>query len=455
MVAPTLLVMDGISVRRGKSEVLQSVNLMVGEGEVVILKGENGAGKSTLLEAAAGILNLSAGSVHHRGNLIRDDEGRRNQPPPFGLTLQSGGFCQDELVRERVVTAAAVAGSDVDSEWVNEQLLLWDLRHRSDDRIVWLSGGMKRRVGVLAGMVPALLSAEARLVLLDEPSEGLDERSIHTLKTTISQLHGMGHSFLIATHDESLLTLATRVVSVGEKKVSEEPQNEAGVSENQFGEKSEKTPIMGGHNPLSAASLWANGLEMRTNVSTTNRTVAGIISLAVVTGLMIQTPLPTERVWLALLSLTPALISSFVKPGFIGHLSDSRAGDWWNAHLGRRLEMRRPHPTLMVIPFLITLISCYFLLGGFTQQILIASICMAALTLGSAMVYALESQLPRQTASLSMLLLVILIWPFLLTVDLIAMPSADFSLTEATSQVATILVVPTALRLLIPMLSLE
>ena len=105
-----LLELSSLTVKRGKSTVLDSVDLQVTSGDVVVLVGENGSGKSTLIEAAAGILNLSDGKVHHSGQLIRDSDGRRNQPPPFGLALQSGGFSQDEFVSERVTTASSTSG---------------------------------------------------------------------------------------------------------------------------------------------------------------------------------------------------------------------------------------------------------------------------------------------------------------------------------------------------------
>ena len=216
-----LLRVSGISVRRGSRQVLEEVDLEVGRGEVVLLVGENGAGKSTLLEAAAGLLPLNAGEVFHAGEMARDSEGRRNRPAPFGLTLQSGGFCQDELVEERVATAVRVAGHEPDDEWTAERLEQWGLRHRAKDRIAWLSDGMMRRLGVIAGLVPALASDEPRLILLDEPSEGLDETSISTLSQQISGLAAAGHGFLIATHDSELFGLATRTLRISGGNLSE------------------------------------------------------------------------------------------------------------------------------------------------------------------------------------------------------------------------------------------
>ena len=151
-----LLELSSLSVRRGRNMVLNSIDLKISSGEIVILIGENGSGKSTLLEASAGLLPLSNGEVRHSGQLVRDSHGRRNKPSPFGLTLQNGGFSQDELVEERIATAIEVSGSITDADWISSRLDEWGLRHRAKDRIAWLSGGMKRRVGVLSGIVPGL-----------------------------------------------------------------------------------------------------------------------------------------------------------------------------------------------------------------------------------------------------------------------------------------------------------
>ena len=175
-----------------------------------------------MIEAAAGILPPSAGSVEHSGQVIRDFEGRRSQPTPFGLTLQQGGFCEDEVVYDRLATALQVAQKNIEPRWISDRLEEWGLRHREQDRIAWLSGGMKRRLAVLSGLTPALASREPRLLLLDEPSEGLDEQSISTLREQIVGLAAAGHGLLIATHDQQLDDLATRRVVVGENRCVEE-----------------------------------------------------------------------------------------------------------------------------------------------------------------------------------------------------------------------------------------
>ncbi len=445
-----LLELSSLTVKRGKSTVLDSVDLQVSSGDVIVLVGENGSGKSTLIEAAAGILNLSAGKVHHSGQLIRDSDGRRNQPPPFGLALQSGGFSQDEFVSERVATASSTSGRTANEEWVSKRLEEWGLRHRSQDRIAWLSGGMKRKVGIIAGLTPALASDEARLILLDEPSEGLDENSIQTLKSQISSLSSSGHAFVIATHDESLSDLATRRITVSNSSISEE-KVENSKSDSL---KVNSLPISKVDSyALKPQGKWTSTLEKRTRISAINRAVSGMIALVVIVGMLSQIEPPANNSWLALLALTPALISALVKPGYLNLLSDSRAGDWWNAQLGRPLQMSFRIENQFYVPFLLALLSIYFLFGN-TPQMLIVSGGFICCTLASARIHSLESTFPRQGATLVLLLLLILIWPFLLSVDLLAMDGFSIN-NETLTQILAIYLMPLAIWILVPLIASE
>ncbi len=445
-----LLELSSLTVKRGKSTVLDSVDLQVSSGDVIVLVGENGSGKSTLIEAAAGILNLSAGKVHHSGQLIRDSDGRRNQPPPFGLALQSGGFSQDEFVSERVATASSTSGRTANEEWVSKRLEEWGLRHRSQDRIAWLSGGMKRKVGIIAGLTPALASDEARLILLDEPSEGLDENSIQTLKSQISSLSSSGHAFVIATHDESLSDLATRRITVSDSSISEE-KVENSKSDSL---KVNSLPISKVDSyALKPQGKWTSTLEKRTRISAINRAVSGMIALVVIVGMLSQIEPPANNSWLALLALTPALISALVKPGYLNLLSDSRAGDWWNAQLGRPLQMSFRIENQFYVPFLLALLSIYFLFGN-TPQMLIVSGGFICCTLASARIHSLESTFPRQGATLVLLLLLILIWPFLLSVDLLAMDGFSIN-NETLTQILAIYLMPLAIWILVPLIASE
>ena len=197
-----------IEVHRGSSKVLEGASVNIRAGEVISILGDNGSGKTTLIEAFAGILSLRSGEVvwYEGGEpiLVRDSDGRRNPPPPMGLMLQKGGISGDETVFERLSVSLSVAGIHPSEEQLADLLGHWGLLHRSEDRVAHLSGGLRRRLSILCGLAPAVLSETPRVVLLDEPSEGLDDTAKETLKGWIRALSSRKHGVLVATHDKGL-----------------------------------------------------------------------------------------------------------------------------------------------------------------------------------------------------------------------------------------------------------
>ena len=220
MSARTLLSARGLVVNRGARKVLRDVDFSLSEGEVVGLLGVNGSGKSTLLESLAGLHPMTAGSVQRndRGveTTVRDSEGQRGDISGFGLCLQTEGMSGDETVFERIRGACRVAGRADNSEALNEIISEWGLGHRADDRICKLSGGLRRRVAVLSALVPVAMSSEPSVVLLDEPSEGLDQSSRGQLLGWLRALAMRGHGVLVATHDPEVITACDRTITISE-----------------------------------------------------------------------------------------------------------------------------------------------------------------------------------------------------------------------------------------------
>jgi ABC-type multidrug transport system ATPase subunit len=446
-----LFQLNNVSVSRGQQLVLESFSLEADSGEVIILTGENGAGKSTLLETAAGLLSISTGIIHHSGEVIRDRHGRRFRPTPFGLTLQSGGFCQDELVAERVAVAVRAAGFEPDDDWTSKRLDEWGLRHRSGDRIAWLSGGMKRRIGVLAGLTPALLSEEPRLIILDEPSEGLDETSIKLLRDQISGLSANGHCFLIASHDEKLLDLATRNIEVVDGKLVETE------SESPAAEPIEIHPLPAREkNGFYTGNLfaWCTPLEKRTLASTIPSLTSAFIALLLIEGLRNAIDLPEHRGWVAALALAPGFLAALTPPGLLRFLADSRAGDWWNAMNGGPVQMGN-WMFVSVWGAIVSVLAIYLFLGEINEQTLLASLGVGILGFGAARIHALDSRLPRQGATYAKLLLLILIWPFLLLVDFLTRPASTIFDSDVLLQFSQAIAVPLAIFFLLNILASE
>ena len=299
---PELLSMREVTVRRGLSKVIERYSISVNSGEVVLLKGENGCGKSTIIEAAAGLLTLDEGKIEHYGNLFRDSQGRTSKSH-FGLSLQSQTSMCDELVSERV--KAAGTNTDILSKW--------GLAHRSEDRFGTLSGGLKRRVDVLCGLIPAMANTEPTLILLDEPEAGLDSDSIELLARTISELAGSGHGILISTHCNELDVISNRIVKMGEEVIIKEVKHS-----NTF-EKIESYSYSAIKHGLS--------LNLRTMSGFLHNGIVGLLVLGGILALTDTNELSGRL--LTGLIMAPALAAGLAGDPISHLLDEGRARDWW------------------------------------------------------------------------------------------------------------------------------
>ena len=231
----------GLSVTRGTRTVIQKLDLEIFQGDVVSLVGENGSGKTTLIESLVGILPLTEGQVEWFSEkdepiIIRNYSGTRENPYPFGLTLQSDGVCGEEKVTERLITALNVSGIDCSQIEAKQILEEWGMSHRGEDRVSQLSAGLRRRLAVISGMAPAIMCEAPRIVFLDEPSEGLDSFSKGVLKKWISELSQYGNTIVMASHDEEIIACSSRILTIESGEISESKNtiDEGVILERQF-----------------------------------------------------------------------------------------------------------------------------------------------------------------------------------------------------------------------------
>ena len=425
----------GIEVHRGSRVVLKDANFLLERGEVVALAGPNGSGKTTLLEACAGILPLTSGSVIWRtdGNeerVVRDSDGRRNEPPPMGLTLQSDGMCGEETVEERLLVSLSVSGRSSDGNTVSQMLSEWGLEHRRADRVSQLSGGQRRRLAVLCGLAPAALSADSRVVLLDEPSEGLDESGRALLAGWLRALARDGHSVLVATHDEGVVRCADRVLGVRDGNLAES----LGSSE---GEPSRLPEPSQSIDPSTHGSLirWAIRMEMRNPVDTTGRATPALVALLLAYALVGEIDLGhAGSDLLAALVLVPAFITAVVSPALVRRLAEADCGRWWNAVVG---PAARPTYSLIgasiLLPLPLTYISWFVLADSSdvasSSQVLrwlwLPAVVMIDVAAAAAALHLLVADLRRASAAAASLLLLVLVWPFLQLTDALSVIMTD------------------------------
>lgn len=198
---------SGAARRLAARQVLRDVDLVVPRGAVVVLAGPNGAGKSSLLKAIGGRLFLEAGTVEIDGRPAAEAR-RRGR---LGVVPQDIALAGHLSVRENLRLWARLAGAPARglAATIGAALDAIGLGGRAASRVDELSGGMRRRVNVLAGVLhrPAAL-------MLDEPTVGIDDVSRTGLWALLTRLRDEGMGVLVATHDLDELSGLVDAVAV-------------------------------------------------------------------------------------------------------------------------------------------------------------------------------------------------------------------------------------------------
>lgn len=180
---------QGVSQRYGSMTVLHDLHLCLGEGEVLGLFGHNGAGKTTSMKLILGLLAPSAGQVRVLGHAPDDPQVRRQ----LGYLPENVTFYPQLSGRETLRHFARLKGAAPGQ--VDQLLEQVGLAHAVDRRVKTYSKGMRQRLG----LAQALLG-EPRLLLLDEPTVGLDPIATQDLYLLIDRLRQRGASIILCSH---------------------------------------------------------------------------------------------------------------------------------------------------------------------------------------------------------------------------------------------------------------
>ena len=418
-----VLRIKGATVLRGSRTVMEDIDLDIVSGEILCLTGPNGSGKSTLLETLAGLHAPRSGEVamplpDQQSIPIRDSRGRRTPVPGLSIALQTDGACLDETVIERLKTASMVAGKSLADETIHAAMEKWALSHRSEDRLAVLSQGLRKRVSILAAILPAMQSSEPRIILLDEPSEGLDSASRNLLQDSIFSLKDKGHSIVIATHDEAIIEISDRTVEISSGTISVSGSSHS-VGDPPF------TDATHTGNAVSALGRWILALEMRNPVDTVQRIVPALLAIFLLRSIGLDAISDGAPSSLAFYILVPALIAILVRPALIDRLKERRSGDWWRAHLGRSI---RPLSSIVGSPWLLPIPLTYLsfmVLSNSSSDIdpsayawlWLPALSMLDIGAAATAIHMLVSGFERSTAVAASLMMAILVWPFLMLVD--------------------------------------
>ena len=179
--------------RYGALQALAGVSLAVAEGEFFGLLGPNGAGKTTLISIIAGLSRASAGTVRVMGADVVADYRRARRM--LGVVPQELVFDPFFSVRETLRLQSGYFGLRRNDAWIDEIMHHLDLTSKADANMRTLSGGMKRRV-----LVAQALVHRPPVIVLDEPTAGVDVGLRQGLWQFIRRLNQDGHTIVLTTH---------------------------------------------------------------------------------------------------------------------------------------------------------------------------------------------------------------------------------------------------------------
>lgn len=190
---PCAISIEGVSKRFGALQALDNVSFQVEQGEFFALLGPNGAGKTTLISALSGLSRQGSGQIKIMGHDTIHDayQARMN----LGVVPQELVFDPFFTVRETLRFQSGYFGINKNDVWIDELLTRLGLADKADVNMRALSGGMKRRV-----MVAQALVHKPMVIVLDEPTAGVDVELRQSLWTFVQELNDAGHTILLTTH---------------------------------------------------------------------------------------------------------------------------------------------------------------------------------------------------------------------------------------------------------------
>ncbi|MEY3909829.1 MAG: putative transporter subunit: ATP-binding component of superfamily [Pseudomonadota bacterium] len=208
------IVFKNVKKNFGKLEALKGINLTIEEGEFFGLLGPNGAGKSTLINILAGLAKPSSGSIKVMGfDVIQDYQYARRS---LGIVPQELVFDPFFNVREMLRFQAGYFGKGRENDdWIDEVIEGLDLKDKANTNMRMLSGGMKRRA-----LIAQALVHKPPVIVLDEPTAGVDVELRKRLWQFIKKLNQKGHTIVLTTHYlEEAETLCNRIAMMDQGKV--------------------------------------------------------------------------------------------------------------------------------------------------------------------------------------------------------------------------------------------
>jgi len=200
-----LIELENVSKTISGKKLLNEVSFSVEKGTITTLEGINGSGKTLILRAVLGLMKVSGKVIVAQTNVLVS--GR--YPVRAGVLIESPSLLTEFSALKNLQLIADLLG-DVDDEAIKELLVQFDLPTDKKTKVKKFSLGMKQKLGIAQAMLGG-----CDLIVLDEPTNALDEESIAKLIVTIERLRANGSTFLITSHDRDFIeAITTRRIGV-------------------------------------------------------------------------------------------------------------------------------------------------------------------------------------------------------------------------------------------------
>lgn len=180
------------------NDVLSDVNIEFHSGKIYGLQGKNGSGKTMLLKAISGLIFPTDGVIEIDGKTLGVD---MEFPEDMGILIENPSFVGNMSAQKNLMDLVSIRNK-VGIKEVNRMLEVIGLEAESKKKFRNFSLGMKQKLGIAAALVE-----KPALILLDEPTNALDEKSVMKLREILSRRRGEGALIIIASHDKDEMAL--------------------------------------------------------------------------------------------------------------------------------------------------------------------------------------------------------------------------------------------------------
>jgi putative ABC transport system ATP-binding protein len=201
--------------------ILEDINLSVYKGQFIAIAAPSGSGKSTLLNIMAALDRPTKGNVYIEGQNIAtlsDDQLSKIRNTKIGFVFQSFNLIQELTALENVALPLLIRGLSEQNanKKASEILKRLNLGDRLNFYPSQLSGGQKQRIAIARALV-----TEPKIIFMDEPTGNLDPDNAKEVLSIIKELHQLGNSIVLVTHDFSIAKMAEKIYTIKNRRIYE------------------------------------------------------------------------------------------------------------------------------------------------------------------------------------------------------------------------------------------